>query len=130
MPRCYRFGSFLLDADGRRLRRGDTPVRVTSKAFDLLVLLVECRDRVLSRNEIFDRLWPDTMVEDNNLSQQVHRLRRLLTADGAGPSAIATLPGRGFRFVAPVEEVASPPTWPAGASGVPTRPSGRRRPIA
>jgi predicted ATPase/DNA-binding winged helix-turn-helix (wHTH) protein len=130
MPRCYRFGSFLLDADGRRLRRGDTPVRVTSKAFDLLVLLVECRDRVLSRNEIFDRLWPDTMVEDNNLSQQVHRLRRLLTVDGAGPSAIATLPGRGFRFVAPVEEVASPPTWPAGASGVPAPPDAAVWPTA
>ena len=114
MP-CYRFGPFLLDSSGRRLCRDDRLLRVTSKAFDVLVLLVEARQRVVSRNEIFERLWPDTAVEDNNLSQQVHRLRRLLDDGASGQSPIATIPGRGFRFVAAVEEVAAPPSWPMPA---------------
>ncbi len=109
---CYRFGAFLLDVDGRRLQRDGASLRVTSKAFDVLVLLVQRRDRIVSRNEVFDRLWPETAVEDNNLSQQVHRIRRQLGTDADGISAIATMPGRGFRFVWPVEEVAAPASWP------------------
>jgi predicted ATPase/DNA-binding winged helix-turn-helix (wHTH) protein len=116
MPGCYRFGPFLLDPQNRRLRRGGLRVRVTSKAFDLLVLLVEARDRVISRNEIFDRLWPDTAVEDNNLSQQVHRIRRLLGSDEAVGSPIATIAGRGFRFLWPVELDDQPGPWPAATS--------------
>lgn len=115
MSGCYRFGPFLLDARHRRLRRGSTPIRVTSKAFDLLALLVDAHDRVVSRNEIFDRLWPDTAVEDNNLSQQVHRIRRALGTDEHGGSPIATIPGRGFRFLWPVEpqDQPDPFQWPA-----------------
>jgi predicted ATPase/DNA-binding winged helix-turn-helix (wHTH) protein len=113
MSGCYRFGPFLLDPASRRLRRGSVPLRVTSKAFDLLVVLIEARDRVVSRNEIFDRLWPDTAVEDNNLSQQVHRIRRLLGSDEAGGSPIATIPGRGFRFLWPVELEDQSGPWPA-----------------
>lgn len=97
MSSGYRFGPFHLDVQGRRLRRGTTPLRITSKAFDLLATLVEARDRVVSRHEIFDRLWPDTAVEDNNLSQQIHRIRRLLGTDETGASPVATIPGRGFR---------------------------------
>ncbi len=113
MSGCYRFGPFLLDAQNRRLRRGRMPVRITSKAFDLLVLLVGARDRVVSRNEIFDRLWPDTAVEDNNLSQQVHRIRRALGTDEAGESPIATIPGRGFRFLWPAATEEPSEQWPA-----------------
>jgi predicted ATPase/DNA-binding winged helix-turn-helix (wHTH) protein len=115
MSACYRFGPFFLDTQHRRLRRGSTPVRVTSKAFDLLAVLVDARDRVVSRNEIFDRLWPDTAVEDNNLSQQVHRIRRALGTDERGGSPIATIPGRGFRFLWPVEPQDQPDAfpWPA-----------------
>lgn len=116
MSLCYRFGPFLLDVEGRRLRQGDSLVRITSKALDLLVLLIQARDRVVSRNEIFDRLWPDVAVEDNNLSQQVHRLRRLLGTDASGTSPIATIPGRGFQFVGLVDEAVPPDRWPALAS--------------
>jgi predicted ATPase/DNA-binding winged helix-turn-helix (wHTH) protein len=123
MSGCYRFGPFLLDPQSRRLRRGGVPVRATSKAFDLLVLLIEARDRVISRNEIFDRLWPDTAVEDNNLSQQVHRIRRLLGSDEAAGAPIATIPGRGFRFLWSVEIDDQPDALPWPATDVVDAPS-------
>ena len=123
MSGCYRFGPFLLDPQSRRLRRGGVPVRATSKAFDLLVLLIEARDRVISRNEIFDRLWPDTAVEDNNLSQQVHRIRRLLGSDEAAGAPIATIPGRGFRFLWSVETHYPPAARPGPATDVVDAPS-------
>jgi predicted ATPase/DNA-binding winged helix-turn-helix (wHTH) protein len=67
-----------------------------ARAFDLLVALVERRDRVVSRNELLDLVWPGLYVEDGNLAVQVSTLRKLL-----GPKAIATIPGRGYRFILP-----------------------------
>lgn len=85
-----------------------------ARAFDLLVALVERRDRIVSRNELLDLVWPGLFVEDGNLAVQVSTLRKLL-----GPKAIATIPGRGYRFTlplmdqAPVPEASEPAPEPA-----------------
>lgn len=96
------FGPFVLDRDRRRLVREGQAVAVTPKAFDLLVVLVERRGAAVSKDELMTALWPDTAVEENNLTFQVSTLRKALGADGA--RFIATLPGRGYQFVAPLQE--------------------------
>ena len=98
--RC-RFGGFVLDPAARELRRIDgVPVALTAKAFDVLCVLVQERGRVVGRDELFDRVWPGRVVEENTLTQAVSALRHALGADGR---YVATVPGRGYRFVAAVE---------------------------
>ncbi len=87
------FSGFVLHRRTRRLARASKDIAIGSRAFDLLDLLVSCRDRVLSRAEIMAVVWPDMVVGDNNLNVQVANLRRLL-----GAEAIVTIPGRGLRF--------------------------------
>src|SRR6056297_3110692 len=107
-----RFKEFTLQRRARRLARGDDDIAIGARAFDLLDLLITCRDRVVGRDEIMAAVWPDTVVGENNLNVQLANLRRLL---GAG--AIVTVPGRGLRFAL---EVAS--TGPL-ALGLRDRPS-------
>ena len=99
----YRFGSYLLSPDQRRLDRDGAPVSLTPKAFDLLVTLVRHRSRALSKDEILTLVWPETQVEEGNLAQQVLLLRRALSDAG---ECVATLPRHGYRFVAVVVEEA------------------------
>ncbi len=93
--RPFRFGRCVVDAGARRLLIDGEPAKLGARAFDLLVLLVAERDRVLSKDELLERIWPGLVVEENNLQVQVSTLRKLL-----GPAAIATVPGRGYRFTA------------------------------
>ena len=97
----YLFGSFRLIPAQRRFERDGIPVTLTPKAFDLLVALVIHRDRVLSKDEILTLVWPDAVVEEGNLAQQVLVLRRALAEAG---ECVATVPRFGYRFVAPVVE--------------------------
>ncbi len=93
----WRFPPFeLRPAERRLLRDGDT-VKLVGRAFDLLVALVERRERVVPKAELLDLVWPHLVVEENNLQVHVLALRRLL-----GPQAIGTVPGRGYRFTAPL----------------------------
>ena len=107
-----RFADFTLQRNARRLVRGGKDVPVGARAFDLLDLLVAMRDRVVSRDEIMEIVWPGTVVGENNLNVQVANLRRIL-----GPEAIVTVPGRGLRFAL---DVASEGHI---ALGMPDRPS-------
>lgn len=93
-----RFGPFRLEPDQRRLLRDEEPVKLGARAFDLLLTLIERRDRTVSRDEQFEQVWPGRVVEDDNLEVQVMALRKAL-----GPAAIATIPGRGYRFAARLE---------------------------
>lgn len=97
----YRFGPFRLLPDARRLERDGSPIPLTAKAFDLLVALVMHRDRALSKDEILALVWPDSIVEEANLAQQILLLRRAL--DDAG-DYVATIPRFGYRFAAAVVE--------------------------
>ena len=74
------------------------PVKLGGRAFDVLVALVERRDRTVSKNELMDLVWPNVVVEENNLEVQIVTLRKLF-----GYAAIATVPGRGYRFTLPVD---------------------------
>lgn len=89
----YLFDGFELRAQERRLLAGDAPISIGSRAFDVLLTLVAHHDRVVTKNELLERVWPGLMVEENNLQVQVSSLRRVL-----GPRAIATIPGRGYRL--------------------------------
>ena len=97
---CYRFDRFALEPDRRMLTAGGSTVPLSSRGFDILQLLIEQRHRVVTKDEILDKVWCGNAVEENNLAVQVSALRRALGADGR--SFVATVPGRGYRFVAEV----------------------------
>jgi Tol biopolymer transport system component/DNA-binding winged helix-turn-helix (wHTH) protein len=101
----YEFGPFRLEAgDGLLLRNGQV-VSLPPKTIDLLVVLVENSGRVLGKDELMSRVWPDSFVEQANLSHHVFLLRKALGEDPDGNSYIETIPRRGYRFVTSVNEV-------------------------
>ncbi len=111
--RAYSFGDFTLDLrEGQLLSRDGGPVPLTPKAFETLVALVEHSGHVLSKDELMKKVWPDSFVEENNLSQNISQLRRALQSAGGDDAAdfIETVPRRGYRFraqVSLIEEEAS-----------------------
>ncbi len=124
-PATHSFGPFRLDPQRRRLERDGVAVPLSPRAFDILQVLVEERGRVLSRAEIMARVWPDLAVEEHNLSVQMSKLRRALGDTGEEAAVIATLPGRGYRFVAAVDAPAPQPGTAAPAVvPAPTAPLG------
>jgi DNA-binding winged helix-turn-helix (wHTH) protein/TolB-like protein/tetratricopeptide (TPR) repeat protein len=101
----YEFGPFRLDAQERVLTRDGEVVPLTPKAVDLLVALVENSGHVLSKDELMKRVWPDSFVEEANLSHHIFTLRKALGEDRSGAKYIETIPRRGYRFVASVAEI-------------------------
>jgi DNA-binding winged helix-turn-helix (wHTH) protein len=101
----YEFVPFRLDPARRRLSREGEPLAITPKAFDVLLSLVQNRDRVMERAELLRRAWPDTNVEEANLSQNVFTLRKALGDNPERARFIATVPKRGYRFIAEVREL-------------------------
>jgi len=101
--RLYEFGPFRLDAEKRLLTRSGDPVTLAPKTFDLLLLLAESQGCVLRKQDLIKALWPDTFVEDANLSFQMSTLRKALGDPGA--SWIETVPKHGYRFTAAVSAV-------------------------
>lgn len=97
----YRFGPFSLDPARRVLTRGSSPVAVTARAFDVLLALLDRAGQTVEKDDLLRTVWPDTVVEEANLSQQIFTLRKLLGQSDDEPY-IATVPRRGYRFVAPV----------------------------
>ncbi len=96
----YTFGSITLDTDRKELRRNDSIESVEPQVFDLLVLLLENRDRVVSKDEIFEIIWEGRFVSDVTLSSRISALRRALGDDGKRQDIIKTVQRRGFRFLA------------------------------
>src|SRR5687767_11323783 len=101
----YEFGPYRLDVPKLRLLRDGKPVALTGKTFDVLVALVERRDRVVDKGELMQLLWPDSFVEEANLTQHIFMLRKTLGEDASGAHYIETVPRRGYRFAADVREV-------------------------
>jgi Tol biopolymer transport system component/DNA-binding winged helix-turn-helix (wHTH) protein len=111
--RLLAFGRFRFDMQTVRLfDENGTLVPGPSKAFETLRALLEHRGRVISKDELMALVWPDTIVEEANLAQQVFTLRRLLGDEAGHPAFIATLPRRGYRFIGDVTEVSAPVTAP------------------
>jgi TolB-like protein/DNA-binding winged helix-turn-helix (wHTH) protein/Tfp pilus assembly protein PilF len=101
----YEFGDFQLDTAKRRLRRLDgTPVLLTPRVFDTLLYMVEHHDAVLDKERIMEAVWPDSIVEENNLAQAISKLRQVFGETPGSHSYIVTVPGRGYRFVADVNK--------------------------
>src|SRR5258708_11629141 len=96
------FGPFRLLTEQRLLLEGDRPVRLGSRAFNILAALVERAGEAVGKEELIARAWPQTFVEEANLKIQVSALRRAL-GDGQGDNRyIITVPRRGYHFVAPL----------------------------
>ncbi|MGE0582062.1 MAG: winged helix-turn-helix domain-containing protein [Steroidobacteraceae bacterium] len=104
--RKYRVGPFVIDTARYRISSGDTAVPVEPKVFDLLVHLVRHRDRVLTREELFEAVWDGREVSDATLSNHVKNARKALGDSGELQQTIQTIRGRGYQFIAPVTEVA------------------------
>lgn len=102
----YAFGPFLLDASERRLLRGEEAIQLTLRQFELLWLFVQSGGHILTKNELIEKLWPDTFVEEATLTRSVSRLRELLAHNAESPY-IETIPRQGYRFVAYVTRVAA-----------------------
>ena len=92
-----RFGHFELHPQERRLLADGQEAALGARAFDVLLALAQRPGRLVSKRDLMDLVWPDVVVEENNLAAQVSALRKVVGAD-----CIATIPGRGYRFVAPV----------------------------
>src|SRR5690348_2554853 len=103
------FGDFQLDVPGRALRRSGENVHLSPKLIDLLVLLVERRGQTVEEDEILRVVWPGVVVEESGLARNVSLLRKALGEEEAA-TFIATIPKRGYRFVAPVREAGTAPT--------------------
>ena len=101
----YRFGPFLLNPTEQLLLRDGQPVALKPKLFDLLLILVENSGHVLHKNELIEKIWPNTFVEESNLTVSIFALRKALGDDHDNHSYIETVPRRGYRFVAKVIEV-------------------------
>ncbi len=99
----YEFGPFRLDVDERLLMREGRVAPLPPKVFDTLLVLVENSGRVISKDELMQSLWPDTFVEESNLTQNISQLRRALGDGAAEAQYIETIPKRGYRFVASVQ---------------------------
>jgi DNA-binding winged helix-turn-helix (wHTH) protein/tetratricopeptide (TPR) repeat protein len=109
MHRIYEFGDFRLDAARRLLLGSDgLPLPLTPKAFDTLLYLVEHSEAVLDKEVLMKAIWPDTIVEENNLNQNISVLRRVLGGDRHEHRYILTVPGRGYRFVASIRTHTAP----------------------
>ena len=103
----WEFEGFRVMTEMRLLIAGGTPVPLTSKAFDTLVVLIENRDRVVTKDELLRSVWPDVEVEEGNLTQQIFLLRKALGETAQQPHYIVTIPGHGYRFTAPVRAISS-----------------------
>jgi Tol biopolymer transport system component/DNA-binding winged helix-turn-helix (wHTH) protein len=105
MSRQYRFGCYTLDAGRRLLWKDGGLVPLTPKTVDVLAFLIERAGQVVEKDDLLRFVWPNTVVEENNLARHVSMLRKALQQRRGQHDFISTIPGHGYMFVAPVEEV-------------------------
>src|SRR5689334_14912475 len=94
-PVMYRFGDVEVRPVERSLLIAGKPVIVGSRAFDVLIALIERRGELVTKSELLDQVWEGMVVEENNIAAQISALRKVL-----GPATLVTIPGRGYRFAA------------------------------
>ena len=102
----YEFGPFRVDPEKQVLLRDNEPIAITPKTFETLLILVRHSREVVSKDDLMKELWPDSFVEESNLSQNIFMLRKALGDTPDDRRYIVTLPGKGYRFVAEVRAVA------------------------
>ena len=92
----YKFGDFALDVDQRVLFRGSELVLLTPKVFDTLLILVESSGRIVEKEELRRRLWPDTFVDEANIAFNIQQVRKCLNDDARNPRYVGTVARRGY----------------------------------
>jgi eukaryotic-like serine/threonine-protein kinase len=102
------FGPFRMDLEERVLMRDQETITLSPKAFETLLVLVQHSERVVLKDDLMKTLWPDTFVEESNLSQHIFQLRKALGDKAHDPEYIVTVPGRGYRFAQKVAELTEP----------------------
>ena len=104
--RVYYFGSFCLDQAERQLSRNGKTVRLAPKTFDVLLVLIQNKGSLVTRERLLEEVWADVFVEEANLSVNIASLRKALDEDDSEEEWIETVPKQGYRFVGPVSELA------------------------
>jgi len=122
---AYRFGPFLYDPVSHGLLREGVEISLTHKSRELLLLFLNNPGRLLTRNEIVERIWPDVAITDDALRFQIGELRKAFGAEGE--ASIRTIRREGYRWEAPVHGEAHRPVRPAGSEPQTTRPEPRHR---
>ena len=127
-PPTFRFGEFALDVAAYQLRRDGRPVKLGRQPMDLLILLVERHGQLVTRADIVARLWgPDVFVDvEMGVNTAISKVRQALRDAPEAPRFLETVPGKGYRFIAPVD--GAPPTPPPAAPRLPpSRPTAADR---
>lgn len=115
----YRFGAFALRADENVLHRDGKAVPLTPKMFDMLLVLVKNRGQIVEKETLLKEVWPDSFVEEGNITFNIRQLRKALGDDAQSPIFIETVPRRGYRFIADVEQLSPMPDPLSGNGNLP-----------
>src|ERR1700688_2795571 len=102
MSDLYRFGQFVLDPARRTLSRADSPISLTPRGFDLLLFLAQNPNRLVTKEELLQAVWGDTIVEEGNLTQYISHLRKALDDNSEDTRLIVTIARKGYQFTARV----------------------------
>lgn len=108
LPDVLEFGPYRLDTRDQLLFKNGSEVHLTPKVVELLLVLLKNHGHVVEKDDLMRELWPDTIVEENNLTRNISTLRKMLNAESGEDEYIETIPRRGYRFVAEVREVNEP----------------------
>ena len=117
----YEFGPFRVDALRRLLLREGKQVRLPAKAFEILLVLLEEKGRLVDKDELMRRVWPDAVVEENNLTVNISALRRSLAESPSEHRYVVTVPGRGYQFVAEVRQLGTEPARESEREALPNQ---------
>jgi DNA-binding winged helix-turn-helix (wHTH) protein/TolB-like protein/Tfp pilus assembly protein PilF len=115
VARTHRFADIVVELDRYNLVKGGESKKLTPRAFEVLTYLIEHRERVVEKQELFEQIWKESFVSDNALSRAIKEIRQVIGDDADAPRYIETVPKRGYRFIAkisdaPGENVATPDT--------------------
>src|SRR5262245_56579184 len=105
--KIYEFGGFRLEQAQQRLLYRGEPVALKPKILDLLLFLIQSRGQLVAKDDLMREIWPDTIVEENNITVSMSILRKTLGENRDKPQFIQTVPRRGYRFVAQVIEIST-----------------------
>ena len=106
---CYQFGEFTVDCDQKVLLRNGSPLPLAPKVFDTLLILVDNNGRLVEKEELIKQLWPNTFVEESNLTFNIQQARKVLGDNAREPRFIETVAKRGYRFIAEVTDTNQKP---------------------
>src|SRR5258705_2564715 len=122
----YAFEEYLLDAERRELRRGAALIAAEPQTFDLLLYLIQNRERVVSKDDLMAAVWSGRIVSESTLSSQIAAVRHAIGDDGERQMLVRTLPRKGFRFVGEVQEQCARERFSAGEAADTPQPTDRR----